>query len=149
VIIKTIATNRKAHHDYNILETLEVGIALRGSEIKSVRASQVSLGEAYVKPENGELWLINAYIARYDAASYMGHDPVRQRKLLVHRKELLRLSARLAEKGLTLVPLRMYLKDGIAKLEIGLGRGKKLYDKRETIARRDAEREIERTLKNR
>ncbi len=149
MIIKTIATNRKAHHDYNILETLEVGIALRGSEIKSVRASQVSLGEAYVKPENGELWLINAYIARYDAASYMGHDPVRQRKLLVHRKELLRLSARLAEKGLTLVPLRMYLKDGIAKLEIGLGRGKKLYDKRETIARRDAEREIERTLKNR
>jgi len=95
------------------------------------------------------LWLINAYIARYDAASYMGHDPVRQRKLLVHRKELLRLTARLAEKGLTLVPLRMYLKDGIAKLEIGLGRGKKLYDKRETIARRDAEREIERTLKNR
>jgi SsrA-binding protein len=149
VIIKTIATNRKAHHDYNILETLEAGIALRGSEIKSVRASQVSLGEAYVKPENGELWLINAYIARYDAASYMGHDPVRQRKLLVHRKELLRLTARLAEKGLTLVPLRMYLKDGIAKLEIGLGRGKKLYDKRETIARRDAEREIERTLKNR
>ncbi len=149
MIIKTIATNRKAHHDYNILETLEAGIALRGSEIKSVRASQVSLGEAYVKPENGELWLINAYIARYDAASYMGHDPVRQRKLLVHRKELLRLTARLAEKGLTLVPLRMYLKDGIAKLEIGLGRGKKLYDKRETIARRDAEREIERTLKNR
>lgn len=149
MIIKTIATNRKAHHDYNILETLEAGIVLSGSEIKSVRASQVSLGEAYVKPENGELWLINAYIARYDAASYMGHDPTRQRKLLVHRKELLKLSARLAEKGLTLVPLRMYLKDGIAKLEIGLGRGKKLYDKRETIARRDAEREIERTLKNR
>lgn len=149
MIIKTIATNRKAHHDYNILETLEAGIVLSGSEIKSVRASQVSLGEAYVKPENGELWLINAYIARYDAASYMGHDPTRQRKLLVHRKELVRLTARLAEKGLTLVPLRMYLKDSIAKLEIGLGRGKKLYDKRETIARRDAEREIERTLKNR
>lgn len=149
MIIKTIATNRKAHHDYNILETLEAGIVLSGSEIKSVRASQVSLGEAYVKPENGELWLVNAYIARYDAASYMGHDPTRQRKLLVHRKELLRLTARLAEKGLTLVPLRMYLKNSIAKLEIGLGRGKKLYDKRETIARRDAEREIERTLKNR
>lgn len=149
MIIKTIATNRKAHHDYNILETLEAGIVLSGSEIKSVRASQVSLGEAYVKPENGELWLVNAYIARYDAASYMGHDPTRQRKLLVHRKELVRLTARLAEKGLTLVPLRMYLKDSIAKLEIGLGRGKKLYDKRETIARRDAEREIERTLKNR
>ncbi len=149
MIIKTIATNRKAHHDYNILETLEAGIALSGSEIKSVRASHVSLGEAYVKSENGELWLINAHIARYSDASYMGHEPTRRRKLLVHRKELRRLAGKLAEKGLTLVPLRMYLKERLAKLEIGLGRGKKLYDKRETIARRDMERELERTLKNR
>jgi SsrA-binding protein len=147
VIIKVIATNRKAHHDYNIIEALEAGIALRGSEIKSVRASRVSLGEAYVKPENGELWLINAHIARYDAASYMCHEPTRRRKLLVHRKELRNLLGKLAEKGLTLIPLKMYLKERTAKLEIGLGRGKKLYDKRETIARRDAEREIERTLK--
>jgi SsrA-binding protein len=147
VIIKVIATNRKAHHDYNIIEALEAGIALRGSEIKSVRASRVSLGEAYVKPENGELWLINAHIARYDAASYMCHEPTRRRKLLVHHKELRNLLGKLAEKGLTLVPLKMYLKERTAKLEIGLGRGKKLYDKRETIARRDAEREIERTLK--
>jgi SsrA-binding protein len=147
VIIKVIATNRKAHHDYDIIEALEAGMALRGSEIKSVRASRVSLGEAYVKPENGELWLINAHIARYDAASYMCHEPTRRRKLLVHRKELRNLLGKLAEKGLTLIPLKMYLKERTAKLEIGLGRGKKLYDKRETIARRDAEREIERTLK--
>jgi SsrA-binding protein len=147
VIIKVIATNRKAHHDYDIIEALEAGMALRGSEIKSVRASRVSLGEAYVKPENGELWLINAHIARYDAASYMCHEPTRRRKLLVHRKELRNLLGKLAEKGLTLIPLKMYLRERTAKLEIGLGRGKKLYDKRETIARRDAEREIERTLK--
>jgi SsrA-binding protein len=147
VIIKVIATNRKAHHDYDIIETLEAGISLGGSEIKSVRAGHVSLGEAYVKPEKGELWLINAHIARYDAASYMCHEPTRRRKLLVHRKELRNLLGKLVEKGLTLVPLKMYLKERTAKLEIGLGRGKKLYDKRETIARRDADREIERTLK--
>jgi SsrA-binding protein len=149
VSIKVIATNRKAYHNYEILETLEAGMVLAGSEIKSVRASRVSLGEAYVRPENGELWLVNAHIARYDAASYMGHDPVRRRKLLVHRKELRILSGKVAEKGLTLVPLRVYLKGSTAKLEIGLGRGKKLYDKRETITRRDSDREMERTLKNR
>jgi len=124
-------------------------MVLAGSEIKSVRANRVSLGEAYVRPENGELWLVNAHIARYDAASYMGHDPVRRRKLLVHRKEMRILAGKVAEKGLTLVPLKIYLKERTAKLEIGLGRGKKLYDKRETITRRDSDREIERTLKNR
>ena len=124
-------------------------MVLAGSEIKSVRANRVSLGEAYVRPENGELWLVNAHIARYDAASYMGHDPVRRRKLLVHRKQMRILAGKVAEKGLTLVPLKIYLKERTAKLEIGLGRGKKLYDKRETITRRDSDREIERTLKNR
>lgn len=147
--IKILATNRKAYHNYEILETLEAGMVLAGSEIKSVRASRVSLGEAYVRPENGELWLVNAHIARYDAASYMGHDPVRRRKLLVHRKQMRILAGKVAEKGLTLVPLKVYLKERTAKLEIGLGRGKKLYDKRETITRRDSDREIERTLKNR
>ena len=147
--IKVVATNRKAYHDYNILETLEAGLSLSGSEIKSVRESRVSLGEAYVKAENGELWLTGAHIARYDPASYMGHEPTRRRRLLLHRKEINRLQGKLQEKGLTLVPLKMYIKERVAKLEIGLGRGKKLYDKRETIARRDAEREIERTLKNR
>jgi SsrA-binding protein len=147
--IKVVATNRKAYHNYNILETLEAGLSLSGSEIKSVRENRVSLGEAYVRAEGGELWLTGAHIARYEAASYMGHDPTRRRRLLVHRKEINRLLGQLQEKGLTLVPLKMYIKERTAKLEIGLGRGKKLYDKRETIARRDAEREIERTLKRR
>ena len=147
--IKVIATNRKAYHNYTILETLEAGIVLGGSEIKSVRDNRVSLGEAYVRSEGGELWLVNAHIARYDAASYLGHDPTRRRKLLLHRKEIRNLVSKLAEKGLTLIPLKIYLKESHAKLEIGLGRGKKLFDKRETITRRDTERELERTLKNR
>lgn len=147
--IKVVATNRKAYHNYSILETLEVGLALSGSEIKSVRESRVSLGESYVKAENGELWLTGAHIARYDPASYMGHDPTRRRRLLLHRKEINRLRGKLQEKGLALVPLKMYIKERLAKLEIGMGRGKKLYDKRETTLRRDAEREIERTLKRR
>lgn len=147
MIIKVVATNRKAHHDYNILETYEAGIALLGSEIKSVRDNRVSLGEAYVKADGGELWLVGAHIARYEAASYMGHEPTRARKLLMHRKQIRLLLGKLAEKGLTLVPLRMYIKERTAKLEIGLGRGKKLYDKRETIMRRESDREIERTLK--
>ncbi|MCL2149406.1 MAG: SsrA-binding protein SmpB [Dehalococcoidia bacterium] len=145
--IKVVATNRKAYHDYTILETLEAGLALSGSEIKSVRESQVSLGEAYVKAENGELWLTGAHIARYDPASYMSHDPTRRRRLLLHHKEINRLRGKIKEKGLTLVPLKIYIKERLAKLEIGLGRGKKLYDKREVTLRRDTEREIERTLK--
>jgi len=149
VNIKVVATNRKAYHDYEILEKLEAGLSLSGSEIKSVRESKVSLSEAYVKSENGELWLTGAHIARYDPSSYMGHDPTRRRRLLLHRKEINRLMSKLQEKGLTLVPLKMYINERVAKLEIGLGRGKKLYDKRETIARRDTEREIERTLKRR
>ena len=147
MIIKVVATNRKAHHDYNILETYEAGIALLGSEIKSVRDNRVSLGEAYVRADGGELWLVGAHIARYEAASYMSHEPTRARKLLMHRKEIRILMGKLAEKGLTLIPLRMYIKERTAKLEIGLGRGKKLYDKRETIMRRESDREIERTLK--
>jgi SsrA-binding protein len=148
-IIKVTATNRKAHHDYTILETFEAGIALLGSEIKSVRDGHVSLGEAYVRLEGGELWLVGAHIARYEAASYMGHEPTRSRKLLMHRKQILNLAADLQEKGLTLVPLRMYLKGRTAKLEIGLGRGKKLYNKKETIKSREEEREMERTFKTR
>ncbi|MGA3094199.1 MAG: SsrA-binding protein SmpB [Dehalococcoidales bacterium] len=147
MIIKVVATNRKAHHDYNILETYEAGIVLLGSEIKSVRDNRVSLGEAYVRADGGELWLVGAHIARYEAASYMSHEPTRARKLLMHRKEIRILMGKLAEKGLTLIPLRMYIKERTAKLEIGLGRGKKLYDKRETIMRRESDREIERTLK--
>ena len=147
--IKTVATNRKAYHNYHIGESVEAGIALTGTEIKSVRAGRVSLGDAYVQPEGGELWLQNAHIARYDAASYMSHEPRRKRKLLLHRKQIDSLASQVAERGFTLVPLRVYIKDSLAKVEIALAKGKKLYDKREAIARHDAEREMERAMKRR
>lgn len=147
--IKTVATNRKAYHNYHIGERVEAGIALTGTEIKSLRAGRVSLGDAYVQPEAGELWLQNAHIARYDAASYMSHEPRRPRKLLLHRKQIDSLTSQVVEKGFTLVPLKIYIKDSLAKVEVALAKGKKLYDKREAIARRDAEREMERAIKRR
>ena len=145
--VKTVATNRKAYHNYHIGESLEAGIALTGTEIKSIREGRVSLGDAYVRPDTGELWLLNAYIARYEAGSYMSHEPNRPRRLLLHRKQIDSLVGQLAEKGLTLVPTKLYLKDSRAKVAIALAKGKKLYDKRETIARREAEREIGRVVK--
>lgn len=147
--IKTVATNRKAYHNYYIGDSLEAGIALTGSEIKSVRAGRVSLGEAYVRPEGGEMWLVNAHIARYEASSYMGHEPTRPRKLLLHRKEINNLAGKVAEKGLTLVATRLYIKGNIAKVEISLAKGKKLYDKREAITRREVDRELARVVKKR
>jgi SsrA-binding protein len=147
--IKTIATNRKAHHEYHILETVEAGIVLTGSEIKSIRASNVSMGDAYVRPERGALWLFNAHIARYNAASYMGHDPVRQRKLLLHKKQIRELVSQTREKGFTLIPLRLYIKGSYAKLEIALAKGKKLYDKREAITQRETRRNLDRVIKTR
>jgi len=139
--------NRKAYHDYLIEERVEAGIVLKGSEIKSIRAGKMSLQDAYAKPENGELWLFNSHIASYDAASYNTHQPTRPRKLLLHKKEADRLTGRVKQRGLTLVPLKLYIKHGIAKIELGVGKGKKLYDKRETIMRRDIDREIDRALK--
>jgi SsrA-binding protein len=147
MVIKTVATNRKAYHNYHIGESIEAGIALTGSEIKSVRSGRVSLGDAYEKPEGGELWLVNAHIARYEASSYMSHEPTRPRKLLLHRKEIDNLSSKVAEKGLTLVATKLYLKGSIAKVEIALAKGKKLYDKREAISRREMDRELARTAK--
>ena len=147
--VKIVATNRKAYHNYYVGDTIEAGIALTGSEIKSVRGGRVSLGDAYVRPEGGELWLVNAHIARYEASSEMGHEPTRPRKLLLHRKEINNLAGKVAEKGLTLVATKIYLKKGIAKVEIALAKGKKLYDKREIIARREAERELARAVKSR
>ena len=147
--IKTVATNRKVYHNYYVGESIEAGIALTGSEIKSIRDGRVSLGDAYVKPERGELWLVNAHIARYGASSYMGHEPTRPRKLLLHRKEILNLTGKVAEKGLTLVATKVYLKGGIAKVEIALAKGKKLYDKREAISRRETNRELARLTKSR
>jgi len=147
VTVKTIATNRKAYHNYHIQDSIEAGIALTGSEIKSIRAGRVSLGDAYVKPEAGELWLLNAHIARYEPGSYLSHTPTRPRKLLLHRKQIDSLSSKVLEQGFTLVPLKLYIKDSIAKVEVALAKGKKLYDKRESIIRRETERELGRALK--
>jgi len=149
VTIKSVATNRKAYHNYHIGESIEAGIVLSGTEIKSIRAGRVSLGDAYVKPEGGELWLLNAHIARYEAGSYLSHEPTRPRKLLLHRKQINSLTSKVAEKGLALVPVRLYLKDSNAKVEVAVARGKKLYDKREAIARREAKREMGRAIKRR
>jgi len=145
--IKNIATNRKAYHNYHIGESVEAGIALTGTEIKSIRDGRVSLGDAYVRPEAGELWLVNAHIARYQAGSYLSHEPTRARKLLLHRKQINSLTSQIAGKGLTLMPVKLYLKDSLAKVAIALAKGKKLYDKRETIARRELERELGRVTK--
>ncbi|MFC1956485.1 SsrA-binding protein SmpB [Chloroflexota bacterium] len=145
--IKTLATNRKAYHNYHIGDSVEAGIVLAGSEIKSIRDGRVTLSDAYVRPESGELWLLNAHIARYEASSYLGHEPKRPRKLLLHRKEIKNLAGKISERGLTLVPTRLYVKGSIAKVEIALAKGKKLYDKRESIARREVEREIGRAVK--
>jgi len=144
---RTITVNRKAYHDYHIQESLEAGIALKGSEIKSIRDARVNLRDAYARPENGELWLFNTHIASYDAASYNTHEPTRPRKLLLHRKEIDSLTGKVMQRGLTLVPLKLYIKHGVAKIELGVAKGKRVYDKRETIARREAEREMDRALK--
>ncbi len=144
-----ITVNRKAYHDYHIQESFEAGIVLKGSEIKSIRAGKINLSDAYARPEHGELWLHNSHIASYVAASYNTHKPVRPRKLLLHRKEINILSNKVVQKGLTLVPLKLYIKHGVAKVELGVAKGKKVYDKREAIARRDADREAERAMKYR
>jgi SsrA-binding protein len=147
--IKPIATNRRAYHDYHILDKYEAGIVLTGTEIKSIRSGRVNLGQAFVKPEGGEIWLINAHIARYEAGSYMSHEPTRTRKLLLNRKEIRNIISKTSEKGSTLVPLSLYIKGHVAKVEIALAKGKKQYDKRDAIIQRDAEREMDRTIKSR
>ena len=142
---KIIARNKKAYHDYHIEDTFEAGIVLMGSEIKSIRANKVSLRDGFVQERAGELWLMNVHIATYDQAGIFGHsDPLRPRKLLLHKSEIKRLTGKVAEKGLTLIPLRVYLVRGRAKVEIALARGKPKRDKRQDIARRDAEREMRR-----
>lgn len=143
---KVIATNRKASHDYFLEDRLEAGIALRGSEIKSLRASQVSLREAYVRTDGQEVWLVNAHIAPYDPASRLNHDPRRERKLLLHRREIAKLFEQVRQRGYTLIPTRIYLSGGRAKVEVALARGKKQYDKRREIADREAERDLRRAL---
>ena len=146
---KTIALNRRARHLYNIEDVIEAGIALTGTEIKSIRAGRVSLGEAYARIEKGEAWLIGAHIAPYAEGNRFNHEPTRTRKLLLHRDQIAELAGRASAKGQTLVPMRLYLKRGRAKLELGVGRGKKTHDKRATIAERDARRDLERETKER
>ena len=143
--VKVLATNRKAGFEYFLLERFEAGLALKGSEIKSIRAGQMSLTEAYVDVENGnEAWLMDSHIAPYEQANRFNHDPTRKRRLLLHKRQIRELWNAVRQKGLTIVPTRVYLKDGRAKIEIALARGKKAYDKRATIAKRDQAREQDR-----
>ncbi|APU71804.1 SsrA-binding protein [Companilactobacillus crustorum] len=143
-----VANNPKARHDYNILETYEAGISLTGTEIKSVRASKMNIKDGFVQARNGELWLENVNISIYDQGNMFNHDPLRNRKLLLHKKEIRKITSSIQEKGITVVPLKVYLKQGFAKVLIGVAEGKKQYDKRETIKKRDQEREIRRVMKN-
>lgn len=145
--IKVISVNRQAYHDYFVERTVEAGISLVGTEIKSIREGKVNLRGAYAIVRNGEIWLENAHIAIYEHGNRYNHDPMRSRKLLLHRREIEQLEAKVATKGLTLIPLKLYLKGGRAKIELGLCRGKKLYDKREAITERDVKREIERVIR--
>jgi SsrA-binding protein len=147
--IKIVATNRKAGRDFNLEDRFEAGLALLGTEIKSIRAGRVNLSDGYVQHRDDELWLVNTHIAPYDPSGRYGHEPLRPRKLLLHRREINRLISRVTERGYTIVPTRLYLKDGRAKVEIALARGKRKYDKRQDISKRDAQREIERALKER
>ena len=144
---QTVAQNRRARHEYHVEETLEAGLVLTGTEIKSIRAGRANLAEAYARVERGEAWLIGAHIAPYAQASRFNHEPTRTRKLLLHRDQIAELAGKTQTRGYTLVPLRLYLRDGLAKVELGLARGRKAHDKRRVIAERDARRELERETK--
>lgn len=143
----TLVTNRQALHDYHILETVEAGLALQGTEVKSIRAGNVNLRESYAREDHGEIWLWNAHISPFDQGNRWNHEPRRPRKLLLHMREIGRLATKAKESGNTLVPLRLYDRQGKLKLELALAKGKRQYDKRAAIAERDAKREIERTIK--
>lgn len=145
--IKIVANNRKAGFEYFLLEHFEAGLALQGSEIKSIRAGQMSLAEAYVDIRDGEAWLVESHVAPYEQANRFNHDPKRPRRLLLHKKELRKLWDFVRQKGVTIVPVKVYLKNGRAKIEIALAKGKKLHDKRDSIAKRDQERELQRSLR--
>jgi SsrA-binding protein len=146
---KTIATNRRARHDYAIVDTVEAGLVLRGSEVKSLRDGRANLKDGYGLIKDGEAWLVGVHIAPYTFAREGGHQPDRTRKLLLHKREIERLGAQIAEKGYTLIPMRMYFKEGKAKIELGLGKGKSRFDKRETLKRKQADREMQRAMRHR
>lgn len=145
---KPLAQNKKASHDYHILDTIEAGIVLTGTEIKSIRAARINLKDGFAQIKNGEAWLMNVHISLYDQGNQFNHDPLRNRKLLLHKKQINQLAGEISKKGVTLVPLKVYIKNGFAKVLLGLAQGKHDYDKRESIKKRDQEREIRRTLKN-
>lgn len=147
--IKVIATNRRARHDYDIVDEWEVGLVLSGSEIKSLRAGKANLKDSFAHIRDGEMWLVNAYIGPYSFARQGGHEPERTRKLLMHRHQIDRIAGALAEKGLTLAPMRLYLKEGKAKLQLGLGKGKRTIDKRADLRKREHDREMERARRRR
>jgi SsrA-binding protein len=144
---KTVVSNRRARRDYFVEDTYEAGLVLTGSEIKSIRAGRANLQDSYVTIRDGEAWLINSHVSPYKQASALNHEPKRDRKLLLHRRQIDKLAGQVQAKGYTIVPLRLYLKDNRAKVEIALARGKKLYDKRADLAKRQAERDIERALR--
>ncbi len=146
---KRLARNRRAFHEYHVDEHLEVGIELKGTEVKSMRAAQFSFSDAYARVEKGELWLIGLHITEYTHGNQYNHDPIRDRKLLAHAKEIDRLRRRVEEKGFTLIPLEFYLKQGLIKLNLGVCKGKKLYDKRESLKQKDLKREMDREMKDR
>lgn len=147
--IKIVAVNRKAFHDYEILERVEAGLALTGTEIKSIRAGRANVRDAYGRPDDGELWLVGAHIAQYPQGGIYNHEPTRPRKLLLHRSQLGQLIGAVTQKGLTIVPLRLYIRNHVAKVELGLARGRRQYDKRKVVARRDAERDIQQAMRRR
>ncbi len=146
---KVVAVNRKALRDYDILERIEAGLALTGTEIKSIRAGRANLQDAYARPDGGELWLVGAHVAHYAQGGIYNHEPTRPRKLLLHRDQMAQLAGAAAQKGLTIIPLRLYIKHHVAKVELGLARGRRQYEKRQVIARRDAEREMQRAIRER
>lgn len=145
---RLLAQNKKARHDYTILDTIEAGMVLQGTEIKSVRNSRINLKDGFVRIRNGEAFLYNVHISPYEQGNIFNHDPLRTRKLLLHKKQIARLVGETKNVGITIVPLKVYIKDGYAKVLIGLAKGKKEYDKRETLKRKDQERQISRVLKN-
>jgi SsrA-binding protein len=146
--IKIVATNKQARFQYEIIEEIEAGIVLQGTEAKSVRQGKINFKDSYAMVREGEIFVVNMHIGIYEQGNIYNHDPLRQRKLLLHKQEIKRLTAKIQERGMTLVPMKMYFKNGRAKLELGLGKGKKLYDKRRDIAKRDTERELQREFKN-
>ncbi len=145
----TLADNRKAHHDYHLLETFETGVVLLGTEVKAIREGRVNLRDSYARVEEGEIYIYNVHISPYSHRGYADHDPLRRRKLLLHKEEIRKLIGKTVEKGMTLVPVRMYLKNGRVKVALSLAKGKKDYDKRETIRRREADRETRAAIKSR